>query len=267
MPGSSVAEQVTVNHLVAGSIPARAAINNSMDKTLVCFWGKLKTGTFLKNNPFTENEYYEERNVNFKTLIDNLKEEFKDHELNFLLSTWSNVNTSEFETDIKYLLKHEEPLDWESYLNSINFPHVSQIRGHPVYHVGRPGYYTRMFNMLEIAKFLEKNKLVYDNIVFSRTDIYFKFKDFKSLDFKKDVCFIPETYWGSRGTGVNDHIIMGNFNYILNAIKIDSIESMHDLFYHSWNPEEAFGRTLIKNNSNYENFVCDKYCRFPIAMK
>ena len=26
MPGSSVAEQVTVNHLVAGSIPARAAI-------------------------------------------------------------------------------------------------------------------------------------------------------------------------------------------------------------------------------------------------
>ena len=27
MPGSSVAEQVTVNHLVAGSIPARAAIS------------------------------------------------------------------------------------------------------------------------------------------------------------------------------------------------------------------------------------------------
>mgnify|MGYP000995198908 CR=1 FL=1 len=26
LPGSSVAEQVTVNHLVAGSIPARAAI-------------------------------------------------------------------------------------------------------------------------------------------------------------------------------------------------------------------------------------------------
>ncbi len=26
MPGSSVAEQVTVNHLVAGSIPARAAM-------------------------------------------------------------------------------------------------------------------------------------------------------------------------------------------------------------------------------------------------
>ena len=29
MPGSSVAEQVTVNHLVAGSIPARAAIFQS----------------------------------------------------------------------------------------------------------------------------------------------------------------------------------------------------------------------------------------------
>lgn len=27
LPGSSVAEQVTVNHLVAGSIPARAAIS------------------------------------------------------------------------------------------------------------------------------------------------------------------------------------------------------------------------------------------------
>ena len=28
LPGSSVAEQVTVNHLVAGSIPARAAISS-----------------------------------------------------------------------------------------------------------------------------------------------------------------------------------------------------------------------------------------------
>ena len=28
LPGSSVVEQVTVNHLVAGSIPARAAISN-----------------------------------------------------------------------------------------------------------------------------------------------------------------------------------------------------------------------------------------------
>lgn len=32
LPGSSVAEQVTVNHLVAGSIPARAAISMEMRK-------------------------------------------------------------------------------------------------------------------------------------------------------------------------------------------------------------------------------------------
>ena len=33
LPGSSVAEQVTVNHLVAGSIPARAAILTRSYKT------------------------------------------------------------------------------------------------------------------------------------------------------------------------------------------------------------------------------------------
>ena len=36
LPGSSVAEQVTVNHLVAGSIPARAAIFGSSLKRIPC---------------------------------------------------------------------------------------------------------------------------------------------------------------------------------------------------------------------------------------
>ncbi len=34
LPGSSVAEQVTVNHLVAGSIPARAAIQRTAQARL-----------------------------------------------------------------------------------------------------------------------------------------------------------------------------------------------------------------------------------------
>jgi hypothetical protein len=45
LPGSSVAEQVTVNHLVVGSIPTRAAI--LAPRTFKSFWGFFVPGSFI----------------------------------------------------------------------------------------------------------------------------------------------------------------------------------------------------------------------------
>lgn len=235
---------------------------------LVCFWGKLKTSDYLKNNPFMESEYYEQRNVTLQTLIDNYKQQFSEFDIEFLLSTWDNQNLEEYESQFKYILKHSEPSDWEAFLDEINFPHNTQIRNHPVYHVNRPGPYVRMFHTLEISNFLKNHNLEYNSIMFSRTDIYFEIKDKTVIDFTKDVCYTPEIYWGSRGhTYVNDHIMLGKYQYVLNALHIDSIESMHETLFHAWNPEEFLFKTIKKNNAEYEEFVCNKYCRFPIHMR
>lgn len=238
------------------------------NKLLICFWGKLKTGEYLRNNPFMENGYYEERSITFQTLIDNYKNQFPNFDIDFLLSTWDDVNLDEYENQLKYIQKHKEPSDWESFLNEKNFPHVSQIRHHPIYHINRPGIYVRLFHMEQISKFLKENNINYDAILFSRTDIYFEIDEKSTIDFTKDICYLPEVYWGSRGhTFVNDHIVMGKYEYVLNAIHIDSIDSMYDTIFHSWNGEQVLFSTLEKNNAVYTEFVCSKYCRFPLHME
>jgi hypothetical protein len=133
------------------------------NKLLVCFWGKLKFGDYCRNNSFMLPEAYENDihgpvvdyhfPLNLKTLMDNYKKQFPEFEIDFLLSTWDNVDTTQYESELKYLLKYPEPTDWESFLDEKGFPHTGSIRHHPEYHVLRPGPYTRLFHILNISNF------------------------------------------------------------------------------------------------------------------
>jgi hypothetical protein len=90
-------------------------------------------------------------------------------------------------------------------------------------------------------------------------------KDNSIFNFNDNIIYIPEIYWGSRGIGVNDHIIIGNFNYVLNSINID-FNNLHNIIYSSHNIEQANANILQKNNSIIQEFSCDIYCRFPLHM-
>jgi hypothetical protein len=115
---------------------------------------------------------------------------------------------------------------------------------------------------------LRENNIKYDGILFSRTDIYFEFMPSTIIDFSKDVCYLPKIYWGSKNPGhLNDHIIVGKYEYVLRALHIESVESEHAPMFICHNPESYLYNALVQRESVYEEFECIKYCRFPLHMQ
>jgi hypothetical protein len=237
-------------------------------KLLVCFWGQDKISSYLKNNPFMDKNYYEDKIITLNDLVINIKKNFDSYDIDFLWSTWSRCDIQKYEHNFKYILKHDEPKNFEEYLDSIDFPYVGQIRNDiDKYKKVRHGYFTQFFHKDKIINYLKDNNLnlKYNGLIFSRTDIYFMPKNNSIFNFNDNIIYIPEIYWGSRDIGVNDHIIIGNFNYVLNSINID-FNNLHNIIYSSHNIEQANAKILQKNNSIIQEFSCDIYCRFPLHM-
>jgi hypothetical protein len=252
----------------------------SKKRMLICLWGKRKQASFLQLNPFLPDDTYKtvpfkiETDVNINTVIDNYKNMFTDVQSDVLWSTWAGEKIDDLIEDVQYIITNNEPEDWETFLNKIQFPHHTQIRNHPVYHTTRPGVYTRLFHVNQIDRFIKENKINYDVIVLARTDVLFKIADEEEINFDEDVCYIPEIYWGSRGeTFVNDHVIFGKFDYVLDKIKSHTTEEMKDddflyeALYHAWNPEQLQKKIITKNNGNIKEVKCKTYYRFPIPMQ
>ena len=68
LPGSSVAEQVTVNHLVAGSIPARAAISS--------FCHEVTSDDRTRLNPSASETFTASMNFEQRSASDDVGQEF-----------------------------------------------------------------------------------------------------------------------------------------------------------------------------------------------
>ena len=238
-----------------------------MKKILVCFWGQDKESEYLKNNPFMDSEYYEDKKINLGDLCENIKDIFNEYQIDFLWSTWTRCNIEKYENIFKYILKSDEPEDFESFLNEINYPYVGQIRHDERYHKVRHGYYTQFFHKHRILSFLkEKNFTEYDGIIFSRTDIFFKPKKEVFFNFDNRIIFVPEIYWGSRGIGINDHILIGNYSYVLEGINFNKLEDLNQMIFDSHNIEQVNQKIINNNNRVFVEFGCEKYCRFPLHM-
>ena len=239
-----------------------------MKKMLLCFWGKPKVGTFLQNCPFANWDKFsvEETNIDIKKVYNQYLKMFPDHQLEVLWCTWSHINFDSHKIPIKYKLPLDEPSDWESYLNSINFPYVMQIKHHPIYNLNRPGIYTQFFSQFNIINFIKKNNLEYDSIIISRTDIFHIPNEDFIFDLNQDVIYVPEIYWGSRGTGVNDHVVIGNFNTVVNSLYYEKFSDLTTIIENSYNGEVAKQQTLSKDSKTIIEYPCDVYCRYPIPM-
>ena len=243
-----------------------------MKKMLLCFWGKPKVGTFIQNAPFIVWDKYsiEETNVDIEKVYNQYLKMFPDCEIDVLWCTWSHVNFDDHKIPVKYKVPIEEPSDWESYLNSIDFPYVAQIKGHPIYHLHRPGIYTQFFTQFSIINYIKEHNLNYDSIFMSRTDIFHIPKEDFVFDFSKDVMYIPEIYWGSRGIGVNDHVVIGNFDTVVNNLYFEKFSDLMDIIGNSYNPEHAKQQVFLRDGKEikdtYVEYPCDLYSRYPVPI-
>lgn len=240
-------------------------LNIKSKKLLVCFWGQDKISKHLKNSPYMKEDYHENKIISLEHLVENQKNIFSSFDVDFLWSTWSRCNIEKYCKNFKYILKHEEPIDFHQYLDSIDFKYVVQIRDREA-RKERQGYYTQFFHKDSIIRFIKHNNIRYDGIVFSRSDIFFVPEKTESINFDKQVVYVPEIYWNSRGCGINDHIALGNFDYVIKAIDFYDFKNLNNIIQDSWNPELVNKIIIEKNNCLIEEFVCERYCRFPNPM-
>lgn len=206
-------------------------------KILACLYGSVRT--------------------NLDSTIQSLKDQFSNFNIDFLISTWDDQIFEE--EKFKYIIKNNPPTD--EYLNSINFPYTRQIKNVLDFQHLRKGHYAQFFHCHIISNFLHQNNLDYNILIKSRTDLVFKTNfDF---DFNKDICYIPEIYWASKGVGINDHFICGRFDYIKRSIKIDTFEEFLPIIENSWNPETVNKNLILGNDCSYLEFPCDSYLILP----
>jgi hypothetical protein len=195
--------------------------------------------------------------TNLDSTIQNLKDQFSNFDIDFLISTWDDQIFEE--EKFKYIIKNNPPTD--EYLNTINFPYTRQIKNVPNFQHLRKGHYAQFYHNYRISEFLESNSIDYDILIKSRTDLVFETNfDF---DFNKDICYIPEIYWASKGVGINDHFICGRFDYIKRAIKISKFEEFLPIIENSWNPETVNQNLILGNSCSYLEFPCYSYLLLP----
>lgn len=208
-----------------------------MSKTIVCLWGVIREDISI--------------------VINNIKKMNGDDEIDFLISTWDDQVFDE--TLFKYVLKHPAPT--QEYLDSINFPFTIQTKNVLKWRYGRLGCYSQFYNKHMINNFINDNNLSYDILIKSRTDLIFN-TNF-NFDYTKDFCYIPKTYHGSKGVGLNDHFMAGNFELMKRAIYTKTFEIIYPIIENSWNPETVNEKLLIKNSINHIEFDCTTYKLSP----
>lgn len=207
-----------------------------MKNTLVCLWGLTK--------------------FDLTDTVIGLKNIFGDN-IDFLISTWDDQLFNE--EYFKFILKSKSPT--KEYLDEIGFPFTQQIKNVPEWHSVRFGHYAQFYHNFKILQFLNDNSLNYDILVKSRTDVVFE-TDF-NFDFSIDKCYIPEIYWASKGVGINDHFICGDFSYLKESLHIENFEEFFEIVENTWNPETILQKLLLSNNSNIMEFKCSSYLLLP----
>jgi hypothetical protein len=206
-------------------------------KGLICFWGKIRD-----NIEIVKNNYYKL---------------FPEHNLKFLISTW---DSEVFDKRLfNFVIQNNDPT--EEYLNQINFPYTQQLKNNPNLNYGRIGHYSQFFHNLKIYNFIENLNHDYDFIIKCRTDLIFETKYI--FDFTKNICFVPKIYHASKGFGINDHFMAGNFNYLKNSMKMKDLYSVYEIFENSWNPEIVLEKLIKYNNCIIEEFDCSSYKLLP----
>lgn len=203
---------------------------------LLCFWGH--------------------RMDHFLEVKDNFEKIFSDFEIDFLISTWDDVNTDNH--NFKFIIKTPPPT--ATYLNEINFLGSGQIRHYSDYDQLRFGQYALFFHKFKIHEFINNNQLKYDTLVIARTDLWFETDHI--FDFQKDIIYVPLNFLGGPGV-VNDHFLCGKFDYTLKAISLPSINDYGNLLETSWNPEHTVLRIFENLNLDWTEFQPTKYKLLP----
>lgn len=207
-----------------------------MKKTLACLWGLTK--------------------MDINETINGLKNIFGNN-IDFLISTWDDQVFDEY--NFKYILKSKAPT--QKFLDEINFPFTQQIKNNPEWHVVRLGHYAQFYHNYKILNFLNNQNLNYDILIKSRADLIFD-TEF-NFDFSTNKCYVPEIYWASKGVGINDHFICGNFEYLKKSLHIQDFEDFFYVVENTWNPESILQKLLFMNNSSYIEFKCNSYLLMP----
>lgn len=206
-------------------------------KTLIFLWGKTS----------------EQLNL----VVDNFKKVFSDSEIDFGISTWDNQHFDE--SLFKYVIKTEEPT--QDFLDKIKFPYTLQIKNVPEWHNIRFGHYSQFYHNFKISEFLASNVFNYDVFGKSRADLIFE-TNYK-FDFTRNICFLPEIYWASKGVGINDHFICGKYEYLKKCLFMDKFESFFSTIENSWNPETIHQKLISNNQGSYVEFDCQSYKLLP----
>ena len=205
---------------------------------LICIWGNRM-------------QYFGEVKNNFQQI-------FSDFDIDWLISTWDDVNTDGH--DFKFILKSPQPTT--SQLYDINFIGTSQIRHHPEYEKLKEGQYAQVFHKTNIHQFIKSNNLQYDALVISRNDLWFETNYI--FDFEKEIVYVPLNFMGGPGT-LNDHFSCGKFDYVLKSMGFSSVREYVDFLEESdpWNPEHALMLLFEKLNISWMEFTSQKYRLFP----
>lgn len=203
-------------------------------KALFCFWGKSR--------------------IDFKIIKENISKTFSDYDIDFLLSTWYDEEYDE--SQFNYIIKSQSPT--EDFLNFIKFPYTLQLQSNYGPKSWRFGHYSQYFHTLKIHEFINNNNLNYDILCKLRSDLFFESN--YQFDFNKNICYIPKNYHCE--IGVNDHFMIGRFDYMKKVIQIDS-NDIYSLLENSWNPEIALQTFFKINNFNVVEFECQSYKLLP----
>lgn len=234
---------------------------------LLCIYGRPEVGTYLLNSPHTTLFYREEKEVTSNTVIENYKTLFTGHNIDVLWSTWENSDLTPYEHHITYTLRQTEYDDWNTYLDELGMPYTAQLLSNPQYKDARIGHYRQYMHKLEITKFIRENNLQYDVLILARTDIIFTPEETVSFDLTQDTCYVPEIYWGSRGIGINDHVIIGKFQYVLDAVTMNGWPDVFARIQNAYNPEDVMRQLTIGRGFNVVEFPCSIYCKYPVELK
>jgi hypothetical protein len=208
-------------------------------RLLICFWGRVS-------------ECISQVKENFNKI-------FHSYEIDYLISTWSTENL--ILSDFDYVIASKSPSKED--LDSMRFPYCRQIKNVPEWHVMRFGHYAQFYHNFNIVNFLKQNKIKYDFLARTRTDVFFETSFNFEDNINSECCFLPEIYWNSKGVGINENFIIGKFDYVMKSLNIENFESFFPVVEQSWNPETMHQSLILLNDCRYSEFSCDTYTLLP----
>lgn len=206
-------------------------------KALICLWGQIR--------------------FDLNIVIQHISKILPECEYDLLISTWEDQVFDE--SVFKYIIKSASPT--KELLDKIGFPYTIQIKNVNEWHGLRFGHYAQFYHNYKISQLINSNNFDYDILVKSRTDLVFETNFI--FNFKSDICYVPQIYWGSKGVGINDHFVCGGFDYVKKCINMEIFEDFFPTIESSWNPETVQQKLIMGNQCFYTEFDCESYMLLP----